>query len=64
MSKYTTDKGTCDTRFSVEEREEIAIGPERGESVCPRYCQEAGQKLLPGRQGNQAEHPAFRIGQI
>ena len=33
MSKYTTGKEKCYTHFSREEREEIAIGLERGESI-------------------------------
>jgi IS30 family transposase len=33
MMKYTTDKGKCYTHFAREEREEIAIGLERGESI-------------------------------
>ena len=33
MMKYTTDKGNCYTHFSRAEREEIAIGLERGESI-------------------------------
>ena len=33
MMQYITDKGKCSTHFSREEREEIAIGLERGESI-------------------------------
>jgi IS30 family transposase len=33
MIKYTTDKGKCYSHFSREEREEIAIGLERSESI-------------------------------
>ena len=33
MMKYITDKGNCSTHFSPEEREKIAIGLERGESI-------------------------------
>ena len=33
MCKYSTAKGNCYTHFSREEREEIAIGLERGESI-------------------------------
>ena len=37
MMKYTTDKGNCYTHFSRAEREEIAIGLERGESIHRRF---------------------------
>ena len=33
MMKYSTAKGNCYTHFSREEREEIAIGLERGASI-------------------------------
>ena len=33
MSKYSTNKGKCSTHVSREEREEIAIGLERGQSI-------------------------------
>ncbi|MDR0556898.1 MAG: helix-turn-helix domain-containing protein [Treponema sp.] len=42
MVKYNTDKGKRYSHFSREEREETAVGLERGESIraVPKNCAE------------------------
>jgi hypothetical protein len=54
MSKYTTGKGKCYIHFSREEREEIAIGLECGESIRS-IAKKNGQKPLIRQPGDKAE---------
>jgi IS30 family transposase len=60
MSKYSTAKGKCYTHFSREEREEIAVGLERGESIR-RIAKKPGGSPSSVSREIRRNTPLFRL---
>ena len=60
MMKYSTSKGKCYTHFSREEREEIAIGLERGESIR-RIAKKPGGSPSSVSREIRRNTPLFRL---
>ena len=60
MMKYITDKGKCYTHFSREEREKIAAGLERGESIRS-IAKKPGRSPSPVSREIRRNTPLFHL---